>query len=156
MTPGTRVTASARALLNEPEPLLVPLMIRSALIASLMLDVAERDTDAPKTAMADTRAMPIMRAEAVWAVRRGLRMEFSRPNLPGAPRTAANGRPMALERGRATAGASMAAPTKTTAAPAPTSATTGTESPTASSAPPMRATAVPRVKRWRPEASLTS
>ena len=113
MTPGRRDTASARDLLNDPEPLLVPETIRSARMASSTLLVAERDTDAPNTAMADTRAMPIMRADAVWAVRRGLRMEFSRPKLAGyAPNTLARGRPMALESGRATAGASMAAPTK--------------------------------------------
>ena len=51
------------------------------------------DSDAPNTAMAETRASPTMRAEAVCAVRRGLRMEFSRPSFPGTPRTRASGPP---------------------------------------------------------------
>ena len=47
--------------------------------------VADLDSDAPNTAMVDTRARPTMSAEAVCAVRRGLRMEFSRPSLPEMP-----------------------------------------------------------------------
>ncbi len=62
-----------------------------------------------------------MSAAAVWAVRRGLRMEFSRPSLPGSPSTRASGRPIAPESGRAAAGASMAAPTKMHTEPTPTS-----------------------------------
>ena len=55
-----------------------------------------------------------MRAEAVWAVRRGLRIEFSRPELPRRSRAgAASGRPMTLDIGRATSGASMPTPRKT-------------------------------------------
>ena len=49
------------------------------------LCVADRDNDAPKTAMAETSASPTMSADAVWAVRRGLRMEFSRPSRPDMP-----------------------------------------------------------------------
>ena len=44
--------------------------------------VADVDSDAPNTAMAETRASPTISADAVWAVRRGLRMEFSRPAGP--------------------------------------------------------------------------
>ena len=75
--------------------------------------VADRDSDAPNTAMAETSASPTIRAEAVWAVRRGLRMEFSRPSRPDMPSRRASGRPMTLAIGRATAGASIATPTKT-------------------------------------------
>ena len=39
--------------------------------------VADRDSEAPNTAMAETSARPTMSADAVCAVRRGLRMEFS-------------------------------------------------------------------------------
>ncbi len=85
----------------------------SALIALSTLAVADRDSDAPKTAMAETSASPTMSAEAVWAVRRGLRMEFSRPSLPDMPSSRASGRPMTLDIGRATAGASRATPMKT-------------------------------------------
>ena len=56
--------------------------------------VAERDNDAPNTAMAETSASPTIRADAVWAVRRGLRMEFSRPSRPEVPNRRARGRPM--------------------------------------------------------------
>ena len=76
------------------------------------LCVAERDSDAPNTAMAETRASPTINADAVWAVRRGLRIEFSRPNRPDIPSTRLSGRPMTLDIGRATAGASLATPTK--------------------------------------------
>ena len=103
----------------------------SALMAWSTLAVADFEADAPNTAIAETRARPTMSADAVCAVRRGLRIEFSRPSLPGAPSTRASGRPITLESGRATAGASMVAPTKMTAAPAPTSAMAGAESPTA-------------------------
>ena len=92
-----------------------------------------------------------MSAEAVWAVRRGLRIEFSRPSLPGSPNTLASGRPITLEAGRAIAGESMATPTKMPTAPAPTSAMAGLASPTASRTTPARATAVPPVNRRRSE-----
>ena len=72
--------------------------------------VADRDTDAPKTDIAATRARPTISAEAVWAVRRGLRIEFSRPSLPGSPSSRASGRPITLDSGRAMAGARMAVP----------------------------------------------
>ena len=90
--------------------LLVVETIRSALMALSTLLVAERDSDAPNTAMAETRASPTIRADDVWAVRRGLRMEFSRPSRPEMPSRRASGRPMTLAMGRATAGASMATP----------------------------------------------
>ena len=98
--------------------------------------VAERDSEAPKTAMAETRASPTMSADAVWAVRRGLRMEFSRPSRPEMPSRRASGRPMTLAIGRATAGARRATPTKISTAPRPTSAMAGSVSPTASSDDP--------------------
>ena len=95
--------------------------------------VADRDSDAPKTAIAETRARPTMRADAVCAVRRGLRMEFSRPSRPDMPSRRASGRPMTLDIGRATAGARRATPTKIRTAPSPTSAMAGAVSPMASS-----------------------
>ena len=79
-------------------------------MASWTLAVADFETEAPNTAMAETRPMPIMSAEAVWAVRRGLRIEFNRPSFPAAPNAPASGRPMTADNGRATAGASMATP----------------------------------------------
>ena len=49
--------------------------------------------------MVDTSARPTMRAEAVWAVRRGLRIEFSRPSLPEIRKARASGRPITLDIG---------------------------------------------------------
>ena len=113
VTPGTDDATVGTAVLKLPvPPLLGGETIRSALMALSTLLVAERDTEAPNTAMTETRAKPTMRAEAVCAVRRGLRMEFSRPNLPDMPSSRAKGRPITLDIGRATAGASRATPTK--------------------------------------------
>ena len=70
--------------------------MRSALMALSTLLVAERDREAPNTAMAETRASPTIRADAVCAVRRGLRIEFSRPSRPDIPSRRASGRPMTL------------------------------------------------------------
>ena len=113
------------------------------------LAVAERDREAPNTAMAETRASPTIRADDVCAVRRGLRMEFSRPSRPEVPSRRASGRPMTLAMGRATAGASMATPTKMRTAPRPTSAMAGAVSPQASRATPTTTMTPPRVKRRR-------
>ncbi len=99
--------------------------------------VADLDSDAPKTAIAETRASPTIRAAAVWAVRRGLRMEFSRPSRPEVPSRRASGRPMTLAMGRATAGASMVTPTKISTAPRPTSPMAGFVSPKASATTPI-------------------
>ena len=134
MTPGTAPATIGTVLPNSPFPVeLAGVMMRSALIALSTLLVAELDSEAPNTAMADTSASPTISAAAVWAVRRGLRMEFSRPNRPEVPSRRASGRPMTLAIGRATAGASIATPTKIRTAPRPTSWIAGFESPTASS-----------------------
>ena len=110
VTPGTAATVAGTESLSCPLPLAET--SRSALIAWSTLLVADSDSDAPNTAIADTRASPTMSAEAVWAVRRGLRMEFSRPSGPGVPSSAASGRPSRPDSGRATAGASIATPMK--------------------------------------------
>ena len=149
MTPGTAEAVAGTELLSCPAPLAVTM--RSALIAWSALLVADLDTEAPNTDIAATRARPTMSAEAVWAVRRGLRMEFSRPSLPGSPSTRASGRPITLEIGRAIAGESMATPTKMPTAPTPTSAMAGLASPRASKTAPTRARAAPQTNRRRSE-----
>ena len=83
MTPGTAETVVGTEWLSCAGP--VAVTMRSALIAWSTLLVADRDTEAPNTDIAATRARPTMSAEAVWAVRRGLRMEFSRPELARFP-----------------------------------------------------------------------
>src|ERR1035441_2657856 len=142
VTPGTAAALATTALLKFPAPLPV-VTRRSARTASSTLAVADLDSEAPNTDIAATRARPTMSAEAVWAVRRGLRIEFPRPS----------GRPITLEIGRAIAGDNMATPTKMRTAPTPTSAMTGLASPTASSAAPARATAAPQINRRLSEPS---
>ena len=90
-----------------------------------------------------------MSAEAVWAVRRGLRMEFSRPSRPEVPSRRAPGRPMTLANGRARAGASMATPMKIRTAPSPTRAMAGRDRPRASTPTPMTVMTPPRMNRRR-------
>ena len=117
--------------------------------------VVDRESEAPNTAIAATRARPTMSAAAVWAVRSGLRMQFSRPSWPGSPSSRASGRPIAPETGRAIAGASMAAPTKMHTEPRPTSWMAGLASPMASMATPARPTPAPQANRRRGETSLS-
>ncbi len=83
--------------------------------------MTDLESEAPKTAMVETRASPTMRAEAVCAVRRGLRMEFCRPSLPEIPSSRARGLPITLAIGRATTGANMPIPMNRATAPSPTS-----------------------------------
>jgi len=113
--------------LSSPVPL--ALTMRLALIAWFALLVADFDSEAPNTDIAATRARPIMSAEAVWAVRRGLRIEFSRPRRPATPKARASGRPITLASGRATAGESMAGGSSVTVSVvfAPTTSATYTD-----------------------------
>jgi hypothetical protein len=152
VTPGTAVAVAGTDWLSSPDPLAV-VTSRLALIASSTLLVADSDTDAPNTDIAATRARPTMSAAAVWAVRRGLRMEFSRPSWPGSRSSRASGRPITLDSGRAIAGATIATPRKTATAPRPTSAMAGSIRPMASSTAPTSATAIPPANRRRSETS---
>ena len=127
--------------------------MRSALIAWSTLLVADLDSEAPNTAIAETRASPTISADAVCAVRRGLRMEFSRPSFPGSPKILASGRPITPETGRAIAGVSMATPMKRPTAPAPTSWIAGMVRPTASRAMPTTVSPAPQETRRRSELS---
>ncbi len=66
MTPGTDDAALGTAVLKFPFPFLfVVEMMRSALMALSTLLVAERDNEAPNTAMAETRANPTISAADV-------------------------------------------------------------------------------------------
>ena len=77
--------------------------------------------DAPSVAMAATTARPTISADAVAAVRRGLRAAFSWPSRPVMPVRRGRGEPMARARPPATNGASVATPMNVSAEPAPTS-----------------------------------
>ena len=113
-------------------------------------------SDAPRTAIVDTSASPIISAAAVCAVRRGLRIEFSRPSFPGVPSNQASGRPRAPESGRATTGTSIATAMNTSTAPTPTSAIVGLASPATTATTPRAATAMPAITRRRRTISATS
>ena len=142
VTAGSADTLAGTDWLSWPVP--VALTMRSALIAWSTLLVADLDSEAPNTDIAATRASPTISADAVWAVRRGLRIEFSRPSLPGSPNSRASGRPITLDSGRAIAGDSMATPTKMPTAPTPTSAMAGRASPVTTCTPAGRAAAMSR------------
>ena len=77
-------------------------------------------TEEPRTPPAATSASPTMRADAVAAVRRGLRRAFSRESRPVVPQIRGSGRPMAATAGRLANGLSTATPRKTSSAPMPT------------------------------------
>ena len=68
-----------------------------------------------------TTATPIIRAEAVAAVRRGRRTEFSLARVPVTPNIVGRGAPMIRALRRATRGARTVTPRKTMKAPRPTS-----------------------------------
>ena len=92
--------------------------VRSARSTSSSVLVAEALSDAAKTQTNETRPRPMTSAAAVDAVRRGLRLAFSLPSLPGADRR--SGLPIAEASGRAKNGSSIVTPRKVRAAPRPT------------------------------------
>ena len=157
LTPGTarrpRPTAELKPR-SAPTDELV--MMYSALIAWSMLLVAERDSEAPNTAMVETRASPTISAAAVCAVRRGLRIEFSRPRRPAIPSAAASGRPMVLAKGRATSGASIPTPTKMPTAPSPRAGWPGRSAPGRAARCRATVTAEPTTTRRRDDSATLS
>src|ERR1700722_19701859 len=80
--------------------------------------VAEAFIEADTMAITPTRPIPIMRAAAVAAVRRGLSIAFWRASAAGWPNRATRGVTMAHAAGPASTGRSSATPTNT--APDPT------------------------------------
>src|SRR3970282_2859294 len=69
----------------------------------------EAFADSPNTATNTTNPRPIIRADAVAAVRRGLRIAFSRPSLPGTPARRI-GAPRVPDTGLAISGVRLATP----------------------------------------------
>src|SRR4051812_30370080 len=93
--------------------------VRSAPRTSSSVLTAEALSDAANTETNATSPRPIISADAVDAVRRGLRLAFSSPSRPVAVRR--NGRPMTAAKPRANNGDSVATPRNVSAAPSPTS-----------------------------------
>ena len=87
------------------------------------VDVTERVPDAAKAVIEPTSATPIIRAEAVAAVRRGLRTAFSRASSPRTPTARGSSAPRTRITGRASTGASVATPSNEPSAPSMTGGT---------------------------------
>ena len=85
--------------------------------------------DAAKIVMNATRPTPIINADAVAAVRFGLRIAFSRASWPVMPRSRGSGHPMNRLRGSATVRPRAETPknTSNTATPTTSSALSGFE-----------------------------
>ena len=127
--------------------------MKSAFNVRSRISVVDALAEAPNTATNTTRPSPIISAEAVAAVRRGFRIEFSPPSLPGTP-VLRIGSPMAPAIGRAINGVSIATPTNVSATPRPTSwsAFSGApNSPYTSGTIPSASTTTPEIRRNRSE-----
>ena len=94
--------------------------MKSAPTLRSMIALALLTSDAASTPPAATSASPIIRADAVAAVRRGLRRAFSRASRPIDPQRRGSTLPMPPTTGRLRNGLSIAAPRKMPSAPTPT------------------------------------
>lgn len=101
------------------------------------------------TLIALTSARPIISADAVAAVRRGLRRAFLVASRPGVRNSFGYGAPSTRTTGRLITGASMATPTNTSAAPAPSTAMGALLSPSPDSTAPATVTIEPTISRIR-------
>ena len=117
---------------------------RTELSTDLAMDVF---VDAANTVMNATRPMPIINADAVAEVRRGLRVAFSRAIVPAIPRKRGSGEPISRANGRAMTGPSTATPTNTARAPSATGPTPPPDKPMARNAAPNSITTVPMTAR---------
>src|SRR5215207_1920129 len=120
------------------------------------MSAAEDLIDAASTLTQATRPRPTVRAAAVAAVRRGLRMAFWRPRSPAKPEMWGDGHPMIRARGRATSGPRRATPTKTRAAPAPTREIPPPDRPNTRPAAPRAVTTAPTIDRPRSEPACST
>ncbi len=119
-----------------------------------MLCPTEARADAPKVAVSPTSASPMTSADAVMAVRRGLRIALARASTPGGPKRR-SGAPSACTAGRTTAGSRNTTPTSTANAPSATTCTwsripltsRARASPYTRSAPPPTSTSPPSTRR---------
>ena len=98
----------------------LPCTRKSARTLSSMIWLNDCFADAPMIDTSVTSARPIISADAVVAVRRGLRIAFSRASTPDMPRKRAGTQPRNCDTGRATNGLSIATPMNTRNAATPT------------------------------------
>ena len=84
------------------------------LFIAVSIDVEIDDfAEAANTVISETRATPIISADAVADVRRGLRIAFSRASVPAMPRTRGSGAPTTRVNRRAMTGPSNVTPRNT-------------------------------------------
>ena len=103
--------------------------------------------EAPRIATVKARVRPIISAEAVAVVRRGLRREFWPASRPIGPNSRASAAPVARRNGRPITGLAAVTPSSTASTPAPTHqpvcGTAPTNSPTSASGTPAAISAMP-------------
>ncbi len=118
-TPGTVAAACAT---SSPKGRCVWLVIRKSAPTTLsMTTVIDDFAEVAKIVRADTRARPIMSADAVAAVRRGWRSAFCTASDPTVPNIRGKANPRTRTIGRARAGLTTIAPTRAARTPSPTS-----------------------------------
>lgn len=119
-TSGSAETCCANAGSRPPDIIVPESTTRSPVNPSSTAASSEARVEAASIAMNPTRPTPIINADAVAAVRFGLRIAFSRASSPEMPRTSGNGAPMNRLSGSATVRPSTDTPKKTSSAPSPT------------------------------------
>ncbi len=120
-TSGSRATASFSSGLSPVADQPSATITRSPPNWSRTVPPIDDLIDPASTVNRVTTATPIMRAEAVPAVRRGLRTALRRASVPDTPRRAAAGAPSRPAAGRAATGPSRTTPTTVARAPRPVS-----------------------------------
>jgi len=88
------------------------------------------EAEAPRIDISETRARPSMRADAVAAVRRGLRLEFWAASWPTVPKARRYAAPSSSTRGRPMIGLIKETPTRMESIPMPISHSSKSVSPT--------------------------
>ena len=115
-----------------------------------MAELTEAVLEEARMVMNPTRPTPIISADALAAVRLGLRMAFWRANWPVTPRSLGSGAPTARLSGSNTVRPSTDTPKNTSSAPAPTTRTRlamSANRPVNSAATPRTRTAEPTMTR---------
>ncbi len=123
--------------------------IRSPAKSSSTVSSIDALIDAPNVVNRPTTAVPTISAEALAAVRRGLRMALRRARRPVTPRRAAGPAPITAAAGRATTGPSTTAPTSRPSDPSPARARadSGVDVAVTRAAAPAPATSTPTTAR---------
>jgi hypothetical protein len=107
---------------SPPTPKVPGFTTKSEVKALSMEALMDVRVEAARMEMKPMRATPIISADAVAAVRFGLRMAFSRARFPVTPRRPGSGAPMARLSGRAMVRPRTDTPKNTSRTPSPTRA----------------------------------